>query len=480
MIHVKRARQIMQALAAGGYEAYIVGGAVRDMVRGLDPHDIDIATDARPDQVRQVAEEKGWFTAAVGEAFGVMIVEVDGQAYEVATFRGERYGADSHRPEAVWYCTTLAEDLSRRDFTMNALAMSIDGQTLDLFGGMDDIRRQVIRTVGEADVRFAEDGLRMFRAARFAAQTGFSLEADTQAAMGRNRERARGLSAERIRAELEKTLLASYPDRGLDIMLKAGLFNQTCRAKDSGVYEAVPILPELVHLDGLAQNPAYHHLDAWQHTLETVRLVKPDLTLRWAALLHDVAKGWEGVRTVNRKGAWSDPGHEVKGAQLASAILTRLRLSDAAIRRISWLVRNHMRLPAAEYLALRWLKRRAGGFSGLASFCSAVESLLELHRADRLAGHVDPDLSAWEAAAGHLRQILRLMPFYPAELAVSGGEIAAQLGSGPQVKAFQSDLLMRIQAGRLDNTRAALLSALAARARRQNAGIRRAFDESIH
>nr|WP_169313150.1 CCA tRNA nucleotidyltransferase [Acetonema longum] len=464
---MKRARQIMQALTAAGYEAYIVGGAVRDMVRGLEPHDIDIATNARPDQIRQAAEENGWFTVAVGEAFGVMIVQVDGQPFEVATFRGECYGADSHRPEEVWYCATLDEDLSRRDFTMNALAMDLAGRIIDRFDGMEDIRRRMIRAVGKPDLRFAEDGLRMFRAARFAAQTGFSLEADTQAAIGRNRERARGLSLERIRGELEKALLAPHPDLGLDSMLKTGLLDQSCRVKDRGVYEDVPILPELIHLDGLAQNPAYHHFDAWRHTLGTVRLVKPDLSLRWAALLHDVAKGWEGVRTVNRKGAWSDPGHEVKGAQLASAILTRLRLSDAQVRQISWLVRNHMQLPVEEYLVLRWLKQHARDFSGLASFRSAVESLLELHRADRLAGHVEPDLSTWETAAGHLGRILATMPFYPAELAISGGEIAAQLGSGPQVKSFQSDLLMRIQAGRLDHTREALLAALGARARRK-------------
>lgn len=447
----------------------MVGGAVRDHVLGKPASDIDIATSARPEAVRAVAKAHGWQSIAVGAAFGVIVIVIGEDRYEVTSYRREIYGSDSHRPESVAYCDSLEEDLSRRDFTMNALAMAADGAIVDPFGGLTDINEKCIRTVGDPKRRFAEDGLRMFRAARFSAQLGFTIEPATLQAIEACLERVSGLSVERVRAELEKTLLADHPDIGLTVMLETGLLDCNCRCRDNGQDQAVPILPELRHLYGLPQNPAYHCFDGWGHTLAVVCHAPRDLTLRWAALLHDVGKGWPGIRIINQKGNYSDPGHDAKGAELADMILSRLKLPPAAVKRISWLIRRHMQMPRPnEKAVLKWLKRLSQPFSRPESMRQAVEQLLQLHWADRIGGHVDPGLDEWRCIQQLSTDLLDRIPFYPAQLAVSGGEIARTLGAGEQVRQFQADLLVRIQSGLLANTRDDLLAALAARARRQN------------
>lgn len=458
----------MQALIQSGYEAYIVGGAVRDHILGKTSKDIDIATNALPAEIQAVAHSEGWKTIEVGAAFGVVVVVVESLAYEVTTYRSEVYGEDSHRPASVMYCTTLLADLSRRDFTMNALAMDINGKIVDEFGGIQDIQERLIRTVGEPTLRFNEDALRMFRAARFAAQLGFDIELETLAAIPDCLARVRGLSVERVRTEIEKTLLADYPENGLTVMLRSGLLDCTCRSRDKGQEMEVSILPELRHLDGLPQNPAYHYFDGWGHTMAVVKEAQPDITLRWAALLHDVAKGWEGVRIRNKKGNWSDPGHDAKGADLAKHILERLKLPPDEVNRIAWLVRRHMQMPDPNYQSvLKWLRRLSQQFTRADQMDQAVGQLLALHWADRVGGHVDPGEEEWRAVNELTKTIWTTIPFYPNQLAISGGDIAGALGAGEQVRQFQADLLIRIQSGQLENTRDSLLNALAAKAKRR-------------
>lgn len=469
MIAILIAKRIVAALTEHDLEGYIVGGAVRDHVLGKPATDIDIATNALPDRIREIAHANGWKTVEVGAAFGVVVVVIENRPYEVTTFRSEVYGEDSHRPESVAYCSSLADDLSRRDFTMNALAMDAEGRIIDKFGGLSDIEHKLIRTVGSPVRRFSEDGLRMFRAARFAAQLGFTIEQETLQAISQCLGRISGLSVERVRTEIEKTLLSNYPEQGLTVMLRSGLFDCSCRSRDKGQDAAVPILPELRHLDGLPQNPAYHYFDGWGHTMAVVNEAPKHLTLRWAALLHDVGKGLPGVRIINKKGNWSDPGHDARGAQMAHDILERLKLPPEQIIRIAWLVRRHMQMPAPDYKAvLKWLKRLSQEFSRPEALEEAVGQLIQLHWADRVGGHVDPGVGQWREVAALTRQVLAEVPFYPGKLAISGGDIAKALGAGEQVRRFQLDLLARVQSGSLANSREALLNALAARVKRRS------------
>lgn len=464
---METARKIMAALAAAGHEAYIVGGAVRDILRGVQPVDIDIATSAVPERIAGIAEKQGWKAIMVGAAFGVVAVVAVGRNYEIATFRSERYGIDSHRPESVELGVSLAQDLARRDFTINAMALAADGRIIDLFGGREDLTAGIIRAVGTPRERFAEDGLRMFRAARFAARFNFTLEVDTFKAITANLERVSGLSVERVRNEIEKILLADFAVQGLDILLKTGLLATRCQARDQRQVQAVPILPELCHLDGLPQNPRYHLHDAWQHTMDVVALAPCDLVLRWAALLHDIAKGWPGVRTVNNEGQPTDPGHDKAGAAAAVQILRRLRVERHTAERVVWLIRHHLIFPSAEGKAvLKWLRRLAEGFKNESQFQTALLQLFALHEADRLGGHTQPDIDGLCAVKKVTQTILSEVPFFPAQLVLSARDIAAKLGSGPEVGRFQQNLLTRIQAGQLLNEPAALAAALNARVRR--------------
>jgi tRNA nucleotidyltransferase/poly(A) polymerase len=465
---IQNAKQIMKALLDSGYQAYIVGGAVRDCVLGKSATDIDIATNALPENIREVASAYNWKIVEVGAVFGVMVIIIGQDSYEVTTYRSEIYGDDSHRPASVTYCTSLADDLSRRDFTMNALAMDIDGQIVDQFGGLCDIEKKFIRTVGDPRVRFAEDGLRMFRAARFAAQLGFAIEPETLSAISACLVRVSGLSVERVKSEIEKTLLSEHPDKGLTVMLRSGLLDCTCRSRENGQDVSTPILPELRHLDGLPQNLAYHYFDGWGHTLAVVCEAPRQLTLRWAALLHDVGKGWQGVRIINKKGNYSDPGHDAKGAELARDILERLKLPPNEVKRIAWLIRRHMQMPEPDYKAvLKWLRRLSQQFSRAEIMRQAINQLLQLHWADRVGGHVDPGVEDWREVNALTTKILGEVPFYPSQLAITGGDIAKTLGTGEQVRLFQIDLLTRVQSGQLVNNRENLIEALAARARRQ-------------
>ena len=464
---MKQARKILEALTQEGWQAYMVGGAVRDLFLGVNHIDVDICTNAKPDDIRAMAIRRGWKTSDVGARFGSVLVVIAGIPYDVTTFRREEYGEDSHRPKKVEWGDSLLEDLSRRDFTINTLCLDVNGDLYDPFGGLSDLRLGRIRAVGEATVRFAEDGLRMFRAARFMAQLGFSFDTDIFPAIVANRERVRGLSVERVRNELEKTLLARHAAKGIHVLRMTGLLAETCRAKDEGVAQNVPILPELMHLYQLPQNPKHHRLNAWRHVLDTVERIEPQLALRWAALLHDVAKGLPGVRGVNAQGEWTDHRHDVVGTELAENILSRLRVDPQVAKRAVWLVRNHMHAPdLSRKSVVRWLRKRAVAFRDVEELRQAVMQLFALYWADATATRTKPNDSL-EQLLQKVEPILQQTPFFVSQLASSGGDIAAELGRGPQVGAFQKNLLQRIQSGMLKNEADVLRQALLLRKERQ-------------
>lgn len=455
-------RKVLQILNVEGYEAYVVGGAVRDMLLGRIPTEYDICTDACPRAVMAMAAENKIKAYRKGAAFGVMAWIVDGEEIEIATYRTEVYGRDAHRPEKVEFVWALEDDLARRDFTVNAMAMNLAGEIFDPFDGRRALREGVLRAVGDPEERFEEDALRIFRACRFVAEYGFTVEDETRAAIAGARPRVAGLSVERVRDEIDKMLVAPDVVKGLRLMQETGLFSTSCRARISGRDELVAVLPELDRLVGIPQNPMYHHLDVWEHTLQVVKNVTPEPVLRWAALLHDAAKGAPGVRTVNRHGQPSDYGHAEAGAHIARAVMERLRMPPSFSARVVWLVRRHMSFPSPDERAvIRWLRRLAPGFNGRRELAEATKQSLVLRYADLSGGRVNPEnLLKENVFLENLVQLCLIkVPFYTEDLAISGGEVSALVGRGPQVKKLLTVLLERVQNGDLANKRAVLREA---------------------
>ena len=294
---------------------------------GRPTRDLDFTTDARPEKTKVLlrrAGASGVFT--VGEEFGTIGAVFGQLRVEITTFRSEAYQPGSRKP-AVEFGDSLEADLSRRDFTVNAIAQdALTGRIIDPYGGVRDIVRRVIRGVGNPDDRFREDPLRVLRAVRFAAQLQFDLDAETASAMRRHAAQLASVSAERIGAELRLIMLSERPDRAIVALLELGLLSL--------------VLPELIPLQSTVQDEHHQHKDVFAHTMRVVGSTAPLPELRWAALLHDVAKpDTKSVR--GRRVRFY--GHEEVGARKARAILRRLRFDNAFVDRISHIVLLHMR-----------------------------------------------------------------------------------------------------------------------------------------
>jgi tRNA nucleotidyltransferase/poly(A) polymerase len=357
-------KQVIMALTNAGFEAYVVGGAVRDLLLGKEPKDYDVATNARPDEIKVVAQLSGFgVVGELGENFGVIMLTIGRHSVEVAAFRNETYGADAHRPAEVWYCDTLEEDLGRRDFTINAMALDYSGEIVDYFAGRDDLQKKILKTVGNADKRFEEDALRMFRACRFVGQLGFSYDTKIKLAIKHNLSKVAGLSLERVRTELNELVCSQYAEKGMALLVVSGLAGESCRYRADKTEQLIPILPELMNLVGVKQNSIYHKYDVWNHTLAALTNSDRSLEVGWAIILHDVAKGLKCIRGVNAEGEPTDFGHDVQGAKIARDILTRLHFSKATVQRVTWLVKNHMRfgsnIDVKDETNLRWVRQTA-------------------------------------------------------------------------------------------------------------------------
>lgn len=408
--------RILRALNDAGFEAYVVGGAVRDLLMHKEPHDYDITTSARPEEIMAVAAKQNWKSVDVnGKTFGVVVLVIGGETYEVASFRGEVYGEDSHRPERVWYAASLREDVMRRDFTINALAMDAAGQVYDYVGGRKDIRKRRLAAVGNAKERFQEDALRLFRLCRFAGQLDFLPEKKTQDAMPQAFGRVVGLSSDRVVAEIERLLVTPAAYKGLDILVRSGLGNCSCRRKENGEYVNIPIMPEFSHLPDTPQSPPFHVFDAWIHTLAVISYTPADLTLRYAALFHDVAKGSAGIRGI-RDGRYTDYGHDRAGARITAEVMTRWRRNKACIRRVAWLVKTHMKF---HYFAntgqgnvVKWLRHEAGSndFHSTAELAAAVRQATALAVADAKGCRPDANTDGTVSFGQYMEELAGSMP----------------------------------------------------------------------
>lgn len=326
---------LLRLKAALGPEAelVVVGGAVRDELLGRPHADWDLATKLLPRAVMARAQAAGLRAIPTGLQHGTVTVLLEDRPVEITTFRSDGDYLDGRHPDSVRLGVTLNEDLSRRDFTINAMALPVGGGDLvDPFGGQRDLESRIIRAVGAPLQRFAEDGLRTLRACRFAAQLGFEVEVATLEAISERLAVARKVSVERVCTEFTKLLCGAEPHRGLDLLARTGLLDLW--------------LPELRPMLGCGQN-RHHRFDVWTHTLEAVRLVPAEPGLRWAALLHDAGK--PGVRALGPDGEVHFHDHERQSLEVAARILGRLKAAQALQKDVLALVRHHGAHPLAEW-----------------------------------------------------------------------------------------------------------------------------------
>jgi poly(A) polymerase len=318
-------RELTDRFTAAGHRLYLVGGPVRDLVLGRPNDDVDLATVARPDAVERIVS--GWADAVwlQGQAFGTVGCSKDGTRFEITTFRADVYHPDSRKP-VVEYGDDIETDLSRRDFTVNAMALSLpDAVMVDPFDGLADLAAGRLRTPLAPEVSFTDDPLRMLRAARFVATLGFTPDPELVASIERHRDRLSIISAERIRDELSKLLLADDPSDGLWLLARTHLSDE--------------FLPELNAME-LEQDPIHRHKDVLAHTIAVVRNTRPELLVRMAALLHDIAK--PKTRSYGPNGVMFHH-HEVVGARMARQRLRDLRYSNEFVEEVAQLVFLHLR-----------------------------------------------------------------------------------------------------------------------------------------
>ncbi len=354
------AHHVIDRLRAGGHQAFLVGGCVRDLLLGVKPKDFDIATDARPDRIMDLFPRSG----RVGAHFGVVLVRDVFDQVEVATFRSDHDYLDGRHPEQVRFENDPREDVLRRDFTINGLMMDPDnGQVLDFVDGRGDLARGVVRAIGDPNARFREDHLRLLRGVRFAARFGFEIEPVTFDAMRRDHALILKVAMERVREELVRILTEGGARRGFELLDASGML--------------LDLLPEAAAMKGVAQPPEYHpEGDVWQHTLLLLeQLCQPTPTLALAALLHDVGKP-ATFRVADRI---RFDGHVEEGVRQARLILTRLRFSREEIEQVEALIDNHMRFKDVGRMKESTLKR----FLRLPAF----DEHLELHRLDVMSSN---------------------------------------------------------------------------------------------
>jgi len=428
-------RHIAEVVRNSGKKAYIVGGALRDyyMKRPVG-NDFDMATDASPQEISSLFPR----VIPTGIKHGTVTILAGRFAVEMTTFRVEGGYADGRRPDAVTFVADIDEDLSRRDFTMNAMAFDpLSAELRDPFGGQDDIRKRCIRSVGNPTLRFTEDGLRPLRAIRFAAQLGFTIEAATLAAIPSTVNTFRQVSRERVRDELEKILLSPSPSTGLRLLESSGFLAE--------------ILPELLPARG-CQQKGMHAFDVMDHLYLSVDAARRDLVIRLAALFHDAGK--PAARVPGQDGIPTFHNHEAISARLASEAMRRLKFPNETIVAVLHLVKNHMFNYTENWTdaAVRRFIARVGPDS--------IEDLFSLRIADAAAtAGTRPDARPLEPFRKRLETILAEESALSLKDLAVGGEDLAEIGipRGPAMGRILDELLETVLDDPAQNTRASLL-----------------------
>ena len=426
----EQVRKILEKLEQAGFEAWCVGGAVRDMLLGRQPGDWDVTTNALPDDVMALFSPDAIPT---GLQHGTVTVG-GGRGVEITTYRRDGEYLDNRRPESVEFTSSLQEDLARRDYTINAIAMDLRGELFDPWGGQDDLSAGMIRAVGDAKTRFGEDALRIMRGLRFAARLGFAIECDTSAAIHSCAHLLKHIAVERLYVETTGLICGEYAAKVLleypDVL---------------GVF-----LPEILPSVGFDQHSRYHIYDVWEHTARSVEAVEADPVLRWTMLLHDLGK--PDTFTMDEQGNGHFYGHFRESVRKAECIMDRLRFDHRSKQRILTLVERHdSELPLSDRAVRRNLARYGE---------DALRQLLSVKRADNLAQAKEfrsrqELLDQWEQLLNMELALGSCISLK--QLSVKGNDLIVIGMKGKQIGEMLEELLMLVIDEKLPNDHALLL-----------------------
>ncbi|MBR1591878.1 MAG: HD domain-containing protein [Ruminococcus sp.] len=423
---------ILQKLADAGYQAFLVGGCVRDKILGREVHDYDITTDALPEQIIEVFS--GFRTVPTGIKHGTVTVIAEGQPFEVTTFRIDGKYSDSRRPDSVSFTGNLIDDLARRDFTMNAVAMDIDGKIYDPFGGREDIENKIIKCVGEPALRFNEDALRILRAVRFSSVLGFGIEENTSSALMKLRGKLDGISRERIREELDKLICG---ENLIPVML--------------GYREIIAqIIPEMRACFDFDQRSHFHMYNVYEHIVRSMNSApKNSPFLRRVMLFHDIGK--PPKFTVDENGEGHFKGHAGLSADMCREIMKNLRYDNNSIERTCLLIAHHSDKIHNDVQIKRLVSQIGEGNFFL---------LMQIKRFDNYGKRpfVLKEFEEFERHENALREFIRNNEcMHISQLEINGNDLKNLGFSGRAVGDMLGELLDNIIEGRLENQRDLLL-----------------------
>lgn len=428
----------MEVLSMSGCEAWLVGGSVRDLCMGRTPTDYDLTTDATPEAMLALFSARK--TLDAGIKHGTVTVIVDGRPVEITTYRTEGAYSDGRRPDYVEFTPSLEKDLVRRDFTINTLVLNEKGILRDYTGGLEDIRKGLIRCVGDASERFREDALRVIRALRFASVLGFTIEPETSAALLSQAPLLRHIAAERIWTEFSGLL--------------CGEFVRPILEDYTDVFAV--IIPEIRAMRNFDQRNPYHKYDVWTHTIRVVEGVPPEKTIRLAALLHDVGK--PKTFTLDDEGIGHFYGHDAEGARMASEILLRMKCDTRTRSSVEELIRIHC-VPISPDEKI--VKRRLNQYGA-----ETIDRLIDLKIADAKA---QSELSADRIAPLEMTRemvrkcVARNECFSKKSLAIDGTDlIRIGVKEGPEIGLILEEILQKVICGELKNDRDVLLDHVSA------------------
>jgi len=406
---------VWKKILDNGYQAYLVGGCVRDILLERKPKDWDITTNAKPEEILEIFKERAFYK----NRFGTVGIKTNSEdeslkVIEVTTFRTEGRYLDFRHPEKVVFTETLENDLKRRDFTINALALDYEGKIIDYFNGLEDLKNKKIKAVGNPEERFYEDALRMMRAIRLACEFNFKIEEKTFLAIQKNKELINYIAYERIRDEFNRIIMSENALYGIEILRKSGLLKE--------------ILPDLERCYGVTQNK-HHKYDLYTHSLKSLEYAvkkKFPLYLRLSALFHDIGK------VLTKQGEGSEAtfyNHEIVGAKIVKKILERFRYPKEIIKKVTHLVRHHMfylEIDKVTPSAIRRFIRRVGEEN--------LDDLFKLREADRIGSGVPKAFPYRLKYLKFLIEKVKLEPLTPKMLKINGYDILnSGVSQGPRV-----------------------------------------------